>query len=454
MREARERELGPEGFALRDALDEFALANRGDPIVLAAVPATIAWARSRNAELAPMPAVIRRRELRPFVEERRRVMEGDPGFPGEYYVSGEVLVQADGQNHLAPVEPIMRRLGDPVRPPAVVRAPERELRAGTRRALRAARRMLRAVRRRGLSFPGDQVTPQAIFVMAAHALAHSRALLRKYEPSAVVVLATPNNGPRALVHTARELGVPSVYFPHTSVLTDQTLNDLPTDYAGLRGAEEVGYYEEVAGPSERIEVVGDPSMTEADELPAPDESLPPVLAPPIEEEFLRDVVPMVAEAVEGPVLVSPHPEADLDLLTRMIPPDWELWRDRTYDLLRKGPPMILQYTSGVSREALSLGIPAIELRLPPGRPIGYPMIREPHVRIVSTAAELRDAIEAARAAIADGAARLALRDWARRWSWPAGDEAARRGAELVRRAASGPPPGPIWSAWPGPGDRD
>jgi hypothetical protein len=441
-------DLGPRGLELRYALDQFAAEHRDEEIASVAIPAMVTLSRFMVRELGPTPWLTRRRDLRRYLDRRRRETREDPGYPGEYYFVEGVLFQADGPNHLRPAEPIMRLLGDLSRPSAEIRASEHDIRSGTRRAIELARTLFGRTRARGVWVPGDLPSLYAIFISAAHALAHARALIAALSPRAVGVLATTNRGPRALLTAARLEGIPSVYFPHAPVLMDPSFNDLPTDFAGLRGPREAAYYADLVGPNDRVEVVGDPSIENV-EMPAYDPSLPPVLAPPIHEADLRDVVRLVGEAVDGPVLVSPHPEADTKRLKTLIPSDWEIWTGRTYDLLRRGPPAILQFTSGIALEALMLGIPTVELRLPLERAITYPLIREPHVRIASDPDGLRRALESSYSDARSSKARRLLREWALEWSSPHGEEAARRGAALVERTAAASPPGPIWSAWPG-----
>lgn len=440
--------LSAEGRQLRRLLVDFASEHSGDPAVEAAVPALALWAADYDRDLAPAPDPVRAKTLRPFVEQREQVTRVDPGHPSGYYLSNGVIFQADGTNHLRSAEPIMRELGSPDRPPATIRAPRRRIRAATRRARRAANRLLGLARRRGIPVPREFMSVPMMLIIAAQLAEHAKALVAALSPRSVVVFATPNIGPRALVQAASLEGVPSVYIPHTSVLTDLVLNDLPTDYAGLRGPREVKRYTDAIGSSERIAVVGNPSI-DADRMPDRDPATPLLLAPPFLEDHARDVIETVRRAVAEPVLVTPHPRADREFLQSLIPAGWSIWDRKTYEALRRGPPAIIQASSGVSLEALVLGIPTIELRLPPDRLISYSVIREPYVRIVSSAEELRAAVQECRADVDSPEARRELRDWAFEWSSPTGEEAARRGAELIQRAGAAPAPGAIWSAWAG-----
>lgn len=451
MDAARREDLGPRGYELRRLLERFAAENR-DPIACAAIPALAGWARWRGAELGPVAKVADRRELRRFRAEVRRLTHDDPGYPNELYLAGGFLFQADGPNALLPAEPIMRGLGKMTRPDPSIRAGRIQRGAASRRAVKLADSLIELARDDGIWVPADDLLSiYTSLIWTAHSLAHAARILDRVSPSAVAVLATTNAGPRSLVFEARGAGIPSVYFPHTAVLMDPALNDLPTDFAGVRGSKEAGYYAEVAGPTDRIEVVGNPSVVE-EPMPEHDPALAPVLAPPFsEEESLSEAVEMVHAALGSNVMVSAHPHADAALLERVLPKEWEVWRGRTYELLRRGPPMLIQSTSGVSLEALSLGIPTIELRLPPARTITYPLIREPYVRIATTADELARAAELSRADASSAEARAGLQGWAREWSHPSGEEAGGRGVSLLKRAsATDQPPGPIWSAWPAP----
>jgi hypothetical protein len=145
------------------------------------------------------------------------------------------------------------------------------------------------------------------------------------------------------------------------------------------------------------------------------------------------------------VLASPHPRADRDALRAILPKGWGLWDGRTFELLRRGPPALVQASSGVGLEGLQLGIPTIELAFPGEEP-NYPYLRDRKVQTVSTADDLRDAVEAADRAGASE--RDEIRERARAWVCAAGDHAAEAGAQLVRRAAAeGVGAKPIWDAW-------
>lgn len=451
LRRAREKRaalLGRRGLELRELLEEFAVAQSHEPIVRSAIVAVAITVRLLNHTLAPVADSPRRDELRAVRSHQRRLTRSDPGYPSELYVADGVLFQADGLTQHRHAEPIMRELGDPSTPPASIRAPAWRIRVAARRAVRLAEGLLREARAGDVWVPPGAVQSiYGIFLWASRMLLDADTLLRTLEPRAAVVFATPNVGPRALVCAARRAGVPSVYFPHSAVLTDPTFNDLPTDFAGVRGPSEADYFREIVEDDARVRVTGNASVF-PHEPPGQDPSLPPVLAPPIEERLLREVVDVIGG--EPAVVVSPHPLAEMsgDELRAVIPAGWRIWSGSTLELLRRGAPFLIQQSSGVSLEAMLLGIPVIELQLSPGEPVNYPMIREPYVRVVSTREDYAEAAKQYRRAADDPAARQRLLDWAQRWSHPLGSSAAQRAAALIDEAGLGAPPGPIWDAWP------
>jgi hypothetical protein len=80
----------------------------------------------------------------------------------------------------------------------------------------------------------------------------------------------------------------------------------------------------------------------------------------------------------------------------------------------------------------------------PGKPTLYPFAREPYIRFASTSEKLAAAAASAATDAGDPARREALIAWARRWSYPNGDEAGERAIALVERAAAEGPRGAIW----------
>jgi hypothetical protein len=344
------------------------------------------------------------------------------------------------------LRPVAERLGEPQAPPRL-RGRRRRAAALGREAVESWEALLEEMRRAGAGAPFPSIGVVRTLLASARFLAYAEVAVAALQPRAVVLGSTHNGPERAFAHIARRAGVPTVYLPHAPALTESRINDLPVDYAGLRGPMEVETYVGHGAQADRLEVIGNPALT-AREPPAIDESLPPVLAvSPVAEETLSRLIELCHQGLGDEVTLSPHPRSHPKQLRELAPAGWRLSSGLTYDLLREGPPAVIQRSSGVALEALQLGIPAIQLSFPGDRP-GYPLIREPWVRMASDASELAAAVAACRASAADHRARSELIDWARRWCWPMGVDAAELGASLVRRAAvEGARPEPIWDAW-------
>lgn len=250
---------------------------------------------------------------------------------------------------------------------------------------------------------------------------------------------------RAALRCARRLGVPSVYVPHAPLADNPSYRDLPVDHAGLRGVEEARWYEGWGADPDRLTVVGNPAVEDADPPPTCDG--PPLFAlSPWPAEELRLAIDAVARAVEGPVVVALHPRMRRRVLRRSVPSSWTFWDGRTWDALRAGPGVVVQMSSGVAWEALLHGLPTVDLTVD-GQPPSYPLIDPAYVPAAHDAATLRTAIATARG-MADDAGRARLREWARRWCSVWGEEAARRGADLIDRARrQGPAPTPVLDSW-------
>jgi hypothetical protein len=416
-----------------------------DPIQWVARPWVLAIAGSRLAEDMPVPGEggrvrLARRRLR-FAAAAARWPPLGPGA-----LAGDVLFVAVTENQARVQHPVARRVG------AIAPVPRRLLRRRRRRgrlerrATRASAELLAEIRTAGLGLPIDPAEMLFMFLFAARCLASARVLLTALEPSAVVVGSMHGAPARALCRLARELGVPSVYLPHAPVIARAQLADLPVDYAGLRGPQEVAYYRGRGADPSLLESIGDPSLAPAEPPPIED-GLPPVFAPSPQGDTQEAELIELAREVLPEAMVTPHPRSNVRLLEELAPSGWRVWKGRTYDLLRRGPPTVIQHGSGVALEALGLGIPVIELSYP-GKPANYPFAAEPYVRMVSDRASLEEAVREGGQDARNRAAREKLTGWAHEWSWPLGDEAAERGGRLIREAASaGPRPAPIWDAW-------
>jgi hypothetical protein len=147
------------------------------------------------------------------------------------------------------------------------------------------------------------------------------------------------------------------------------------------------------------------------------------------------------------IIASPHPAVGWRTVRRLCPGGWSVWRGRTFELLRQGPPTLIQHSSGVSLEALLIGIPTIELSLP-GRDTNYSVLNPEHVRFASSPAGLARELEAAHQDAVDEIRREQLVTWARRWCVADGRSAAAAAWSLIERSAEeGPGVAPIFDFW-------
>ena len=373
-----------------------------------------------------------------------RAAELDPAPGVFYHLSGDVLFEADGVNHMRTLEKIMRRLGDPVPPPEPIKPSLRRVLALGRGGDTLADHLVTLARETGTWVYLDDERLHGVFALAARILAHAEAAVAAIRPRAVVVASTINTpNPRARPCGARRRRAVGL-FPHAPLLADPLDNDLPVDFAGLR-EEELERYAEM-GRSRRAD--GPRRQPDDRAARAADDSI--------------RLDPAVFGAADQPAGVSrpavrgrragagagrdrgAHPRADRDLLRSLAPPQWSFWERRTLELLERGPPLLLQHSSGVAVEALYLGIPTIEL-VNPARPTGYALIGDPHVPAASgldgwCARRARRA-RRPRARMSGEAARMGA------WLSRVDGETVDRAAALIERAAAeGARPLPIWEA--------
>jgi hypothetical protein len=301
-------------------------------------------------------------------------------------------------------------------------------------------------RRRSLELPAKPRLVYRHMITSARALAACEAMLAAASPRTVVIGSTHAILPRALALAARRAGIPSIYVPHAPVIADATLVDLPVDVAALRGPAEIQLYDDLGADREGMEAIGNPAVDLPDEPPELRRDDRVALALPTDDEWvLRHVIGMVHEALGAAVVASPHPRADRDALRGSLPSEWQIWEGRTLDLLRHGPPALVQFSSGAGLEGLQLGVPTIDLRFPGERP-NYPFLEDERILRAESVAELRDAVAAARRIPDQERGNLVA--LAARWTCAAGDVAARAGAELLERAAlEGTRANPVWDAW-------
>lgn len=284
-----------------------------------------------------------------------------------------------------------------------------------------------AIRRLGI---GEDSIPYIRLVRKAFRAAisyyESRHLIDRYEPGLVVVANQHSPGPRGLLKAAIDADIPSIYFPHAPLSTHPCYRDLPVTAAGLRGEREVEFYAGLGANPLRVSSVGDPTISRRDLAVAQG---PPILAlSPLPVEELSAIVRLVQSAINGRVTVCPHPSSDLSQLQALVPEDWRISRLRTFDEMQTGVSLLIQQSSGVALEALSLGIPVVQLQSEDSAP-GYAFLREPYVSIVERDSELREVATAvSRLSAVD---RQLMAEWAEEWVGPRGDAAADRGRKLL-----------------------
>jgi hypothetical protein len=191
--------------------------------------------------------------------------------------------------------------------------------------------------------------------------------------------------------------------------------------------------------------VGNPGVDVPPESPDPLNEDPAFALPVDDPASLEVLVELVREALGDGVIASPHPRTDPSEARRALPSGWQIWEGRTFALLHRGPTALIQASSGTGLESLQLGIPTIELGFPGERP-NYPFLEHPEVPVVSTAEDLRAAVEGAKYGRDDR--RAALRAWASGWVSASGGAAAKAGTEQILRAVElGLRPQPVWDAW-------
>ena len=350
--------------------------------------------------------------------------------------------------------PIAERLGPERAAPTELAVSERREGELMGRAVQLIESLIAIAREHSLELPVRRRLYLLLF-RAVRDLTCWEALLESVRPRSVTIGSTHSAASRSLALACRRAGFPCVYVPHAPVLSEARLADLPVDWAALRGPAEVSYYVDRGADRSRMRTIGNPGVDPAAGGRATAADGPCVFALPTDDDWaLGQLAAMVEAALGDQVIACPHPRADRAALRELLPSGWELWERRTFELLRQGPPALLQASSGVGLEGLALGVPTIELAFP-GETPNYPYLTDRDVTSVSTADELRRAVATARRL--DSEARLAIASRARAWVSAAGAEAAEAGAELIREAASeGGALEPVWDAWrPGiPGDLD
>ena len=428
---------------LRSLLDRVRAEGGSESVAWVALPTLAVLARPRALERHP-PHRVPAQEITSLREPRRG--QASP----EWSTRGGCLFLASTVNQRRALEPVWAHFGPESRESSLQIAPDAdrlEELAGGAEVL--AERFIVAAKDERFRLP---LTPKRVYrqlFSCAYAVAHFEAILRAVSPSAAIVATTHSAHARALMLAAREAGIATVYIPHAPVISDARLVDLPVDYAGLRGPAEVEHYETLGAPGKRLAVVGNAALGERDPELTKQRVREPVLATGTDDsETLRATIELAHSVLGERCVVSPHPRADHDSLRELMPDGWRLWDGRTFDLLQRDPPVLIQSSSGVALEGLTLGIPTIELSFPKAEP-NYPFLRDPPVLFASNTEQLRRALRRARGLRRWPWRRKRLVEWSEKWVSATGEAAAAAAAELLERAAAtGPhPDGPIWDAW-------
>jgi hypothetical protein len=220
--------------------------------------------------------------------------------------------------------------------------------------------------------------------------------------------------------------------PHAPVANNPWYHDLPMHWALLRGSAEKTVYENLGSDPNRVRLIGDPSFeaaTSKSTIPVSEHRVLYAVSAEDENSLSGDVC-LVTDAGCREVVVSMHPRlrgrADLQ---RLFPKNWAINElPSTYQLMISRPPVaVIQHGSGLGLEALSLGLPVIDI-CNPGRSPNYHYLNSPLIPSVSTSDQLRNVI--AEVDLRPEAKRE-RRMYANRWVGATGEEAAIMAARAI-----------------------
>lgn len=313
--------------------------------------------------------------------------------------------------------------------------------AGFLRAIRSAAR----VSRRISSSPGVAAAMGSgnfseMACQTAVLLERSRRMFTGDDPPAALVVATQHGAAaRAVIRGALEGGrTHVVYVPHAPTSRNAWYHDLPVHWALLRGDAEVDAYAALGVERARLQVVGDPSLASIHEEVEPSGAQVVYAVSTDDVRKLADDIRVLTDAGCEQVDVCMHPRlrhrADL---RSMFPPQWTVSElPSTFArLLATAPRAVVQHGSGVGLEALSLGLPLIDLCNPGREPDYYYLTGQPVGR-ASSAEQLREALVRPLAPSASAE----RREYARRWVSDGGESAAAGAAMAIGRIAEHPVP--------------
>ena len=235
------------------------------------------------------------------------------------------------------------------------------------------------------------------------------------------------SGHRAALNFSHNHDASTLYVPHAPVASNDLYHDLPVNLAALRGDLEVDYYGELGSLRSQLHSVGNPAVPPL--APPPQLDGPIVLALSAwSQDRMQAVMRLVRDGIgaRANIVVAPHPRNSRREVRRFLPDGWSLHSGRTLDLLKQGPRLLIQNSSGIAWEGLYLGIPTIQIQVDDEAP-NYPLISDPFVPTVRSAQELHETIMAP----AKEVDRADLRDWAHRWCAEVGVVAAKRIVDVI-----------------------
>jgi hypothetical protein len=200
-------------------------------------------------------------------------------------------------------------------------------------------------------------------------------------------------------------------------------------YSGL-GAEPSG-----------LSVVGDPSTSERERHVPPDSTRICLIGTVGPQALIGDLIEVILDSGVGPIELLAHPRSSQDDLARIWPKSWQKGETgTTYERLSAGgSAMVIQYSSGAGLEALTLGLPLVELCNPSEGP-SYPYCAEPVVRVATNSDQLRSAYQESDRS---EAARSLRTSYARSWVSTHGEAAVESAIEVITAALDTSGCGPL-----------